>query len=129
MATLAMAKGPMGEEKEKSRPGQTVLFFVLVDVDHLSRLIHFDCDFSAGGNIPEHTALGFEFEMLPRVQPTTDRERLVLRRWKEIEGNRDAGSSSSRQPFHPAALHAGGDHLTRNRTVRIGSHHSDSLAS
>jgi hypothetical protein len=43
---------------------QTSLFFVLVDVDDLSRLVYFDRDLSAGGNIPEHAALGFEFEIL-----------------------------------------------------------------
>jgi hypothetical protein len=78
MATLAMANGPMGEKKEKSRPGtklgsrqgcgrrtvQTVLFFVLVDVDNFSRLIHFDRDLSASGNIPKHTTLGVEFKIL-----------------------------------------------------------------
>src|SRR5689334_2622572 len=43
---------------------QSVLFFVLVDVDNFSCLIHFDRDLSTGGNIPEHAALGFEFEIL-----------------------------------------------------------------
>ena len=40
------------------------LFFVLMEVNDLSGFIQFDGHLSAGGNIPKHAALGFEFENL-----------------------------------------------------------------
>ena len=40
------------------------LLFVLMEIDDLPRLIHFYGHLSAGGNILEHAALGFEFKIL-----------------------------------------------------------------
>jgi hypothetical protein len=39
---------------------ETALLFVLMNVDYLSRVVHFDRDLSADSDIPEHAALGSE---------------------------------------------------------------------
>ena len=39
---------------------ENALLFVLMNIDYLSRVVHFDRDQSADSNIPEHAALGSE---------------------------------------------------------------------
>jgi hypothetical protein len=39
---------------------ENALPFVLMNVDDLSRVVHFDRDLSADSDIPEHAALGSE---------------------------------------------------------------------
>jgi hypothetical protein len=39
---------------------ENALLFVLMNVDYLSRVVHFDRDLSADSDIPEHAVLGSE---------------------------------------------------------------------
>ena len=78
MAAPSEAYEILGEEKLKLRPGQCPgrdrvvddescklpYFFVLVEVNDLFRVVHFDRDLRTNGNIPEHAALGSEFKIL-----------------------------------------------------------------
>ena len=68
----------LGEQGKTLRPGPypgsghgwlertqyNAFLFVLMNVDDLSHVIHFDCDLSADSDIPEHAALGSEDKTL-----------------------------------------------------------------
>src|SRR5712692_7082399 len=70
------------------------LIFVLMDVNHLSRFIHFDRDRGPDGYIPEHAALGFEFETLHTSRRRQRHLRLAIINRCECPGEEAVSSGS-----------------------------------